>query len=410
MDMFLCAKTLGRRPGCVVMNIGAVLFDRTGRDAGAAMRDENRFYEPISAFDSHSHKLTSDPETLKWWRKQPSWQIVGEEFMNSNNSVVSVCEKLARFIEVHKPEKIWSNSPTFHIAVVNALYERAGIPSPIPYRSEMDYRTVMDLVYSDRKLRPTDIDVPGYPRQHAVGDAINQAALLTNALKDINPLNGLELACQKWLMLDIETLGQKPGCAIMSIGASAFAATATGGFGTRTEDRFYSVINSFDMQNCGFRTDPKTLLWWKKQSIWPSLSAEIRDSPVNVHKACMSLAEFIKAQKPDKVWANSPSFDIEIMRAMFKRMNIELPIAYRQEMDFRTVMDLAYPDRDNRPARKSEGWFSPHHALGDAMEQSVQTQEALVKLNLIPDSNMAKELTHWKSATTFGKRNRSAGP
>lgn len=388
MDMVLCAKTLGRRPGCLVMSIGAVMFDREGQDPAACLRAENQFYEPISAFDSSSHGFTSDPETLRWWKKQPSWSVVGADFMDSGTSVATACEKLAAFIAEHRPTKIWSNSPTFHVAIIDTLFDKMGLRSPIHYRDQMDFRTLMDLVYVDRDERPQIDGDDRFPSQHALGDGIVQARAIVQALRDMGPAP--ELLNQRWAMLDIETLGLKPGCGIMSIGAVNFGLDRQESL-LEEANQFYVAINGFDMQNLGFRTDPETLRWWKKEPIWKDLSAEIRDSQIGVHRACTKLAHFLETARPDKVWANAPIFDIEMLRYTFKRMKLEFPVAYRQEMDFRTVMELAYPQRDMRPPPAFRDRFSSHHALGDSMEQALQTIQALRKLGIAPQPPALQE-------------------
>lgn len=390
MDMVISAKTLGRRPGCAVMNIGAVMFDRSGNDPLVSLAPENQFYEPISALESKTANLTVDSTTLKWWNKQESWKTLGPEFMKSTNTIASVCDKLSAFIAHHKPEKIWSNSPTFHVAVVNHLYGRAGKRSPIEYRQEMDFRTLMDLVYVDRADRPAASKLHNYPTQHAVGDSIDQATDIIRAIREINPDVAVGLSKQRWMMIDIETLGIKPGSAIMSIGASMFDACGDAASVIRSPDKFYSVLNSFDLQTTGFKIEPETLKWWRSQPIWEALSDEIRDSNVTVKQGCEDFRTFINKYQPDKIWANSPNFDIEMLRKMFDKVKVEFPVAYQQEMDYRTVMELAYPTRDQRPGREMSSWFPEHHALGDAMEQSVQMQNALLKLGItaVPDESL----------------------
>lgn len=394
MDMVLCAKTLGRRPGCIVMNIGAVMFDRTGHDRDYCLRPESQFYQPISGFDSHSHNFHALPETLRWWKKQPSWQLVGEEFMNSTTTVRTACENLAEFIATNKPDKIWCNSPTFHVAVINALFDKVGMQRPIPYRSEMDYRTLMDLVYVNRDSRPDAHDaVDGYPKQHAVGDAIAQARSITRAIREMDSTSGILLNDQKWVMLDIETLGRRPGCGIMTIGATRFDAMGSRDLVADPKGHFYCAINSFDCANKGFTTDNETLKFWKGQPIWNDLSAEIRDSATSTKMACMQLAEYLEQQNADKIWSNSPSFDVDILRFMFEKMGVPFPVAYRQETDYRTVMELAFPNRDDRPAPEFRDSYPPHHALGDAMDQAIQINKALVQLGLVAESSLDDRLS-----------------
>lgn len=392
MDMMLCAKTLGRGPGCVVMNIGAVLFDRTGHDPSIPLQANNQFYAPISALDSHDLGLTTMPETLRWWQKQASWHLIGDEFMNSNSTVADVCDQLSEFIDRHKPEKIWSNSPAFHIGIISELYKRTNKQLPISHRHEMDFRTLMDLVYVERDTRPQISHTAGYPIQHAIGDSISQAGAIASALAAIDASAGELLNKQRWTMIDIETLGVKRGCSILSIGASRFGAINDTGVTLNTDSsNFYTVINSFDSQSNGFTTEAKTLQWWKNEPIWKDLSVEICDSTVGVRQACMQFAKYITKEMPHKIWANSPRFDIELLRVMFKKMKVDFPIAYRQEMDFRTLMELAYPNRDDRPEPEMGAWLPAHHALGDAQQQALQTQKALIKLGLTaqPDNDAA---------------------
>jgi hypothetical protein len=193
------------------------------------------------------------------------------------------------------------------------------------------------------------------------------------------------------MSLDIETLGREPGCTVMSIGATMFDPFGIDKIHEKKESHFYVVIDSFDCQNKGFNSDPKTLQWWKKQKIWETLSSEIMNSNIGVLKACKMFSEFMADQKPKKVWANSPTFDIEIMRAMFRKVQVDFPVHYRQEMDFRTCMELSYPNRDDRPKRPDHlEDFQPHHALGDAILQAHQIIQAHQNLALLPQDSIGR--------------------
>lgn len=387
MDMMLTTKTLGRDAGCAVMSLSAVMFDPTGKDSEAVYRKDNQLFTPISSFDSASHGLQSDPDTLRWWKKQPAWATIGTEFMNSNVRVEDACMSFQRFYEEQQPVKVWSNSPTFHVPIMAALFQKIGLPLPFGYRDEMDYRTALELAYGDREMRPTIDAKHGLFRHHALGDAITQSLALVRALQDIREFPSPLLERQRWLMLDIETLGRRPGDGIMSIGGSVFNANNDFKIIGNPANHFYRVLSTFDLTNHGFQTDPVTLKWWREKEIWKSLSAQIMNSNVGVRKVCEDFAHFITTQaKPDKIWANSPSFDIEMVRFMFRKMNVAFPVNYQNEMDFRTLMELTYPVRDNRPQRIFTGMDIQHHALGDSIEQSFQATHALNTLGLAKES------------------------
>ena len=63
-------------------------------------------------------------------------------------------------------------------------------------------------------------------------------------------------------MIDIETLGTKPGCIIQSIGAVLFDP-----FGKPVE--MYPFYRNISKQSCldiGLTEDPNTVKWWSEQS------------------------------------------------------------------------------------------------------------------------------------------------
>jgi hypothetical protein len=182
------------------------------------------------------------------------------------------------------------------------------------------------------------------------------------------------------MMLDIETLGREPGCAVLSIGATMFNPDDPDSRDHLLDsNHFYVAINNFDSLSNGFGADPETLKWWKKQKVWSQLGAEIANSNVTVAKSCELLSEFSDRHRPVKIWANSPTFDIEILKSLFRKSGVSYPFSYRQEMDFRTTMELAFKTRDQRPVRTEEisNRFLPHHALGDAIHQAHQILMAL---------------------------------
>jgi hypothetical protein len=167
------------------------------------------------------------------------------------------------------------------------------------------------------------------------------------------------------MSLVIETLGSTSGSTVMSIGATMFDR-----YGNQN---LYLVINSFDAQNYGLAVEPKTMQWWKDKAIWPQLSQEIHESAIGVVEACSTLLRFMQQKSPGNVWCNSPKFHLDILAGLFKKARLELPIEYRDERCYRTLMDVAYPQRDLRPGRPPQlHGYKPHHALGDAIYQAHQ--------------------------------------
>ena len=73
------------------------------------------------------------------------------------------------------------------------------------------------------------------------------------------------------VMLDLETLGKLPGCAILSIGAVYFE-LETGRLG----DEFYLNVDPASCTRAGLTIDGETLGWWMQQeaAAWAAVCTE----------------------------------------------------------------------------------------------------------------------------------------
>lgn len=400
-------ETFGVRPGSAIVSIGAVQFNPIERfDAQKIpihLKEENQFYVEINNLDSSNRGFTADPDTMRWWKKQSIWPQLSQSIMNSDVTVPMAAKNFAHFLRKGSSSvnvKLWANSPSFDISILRAMFKNVGEEFPIEYNQEMDYRTIMELNFpyrEDRPARPSYLD--HLPLHHALGDATAQASHLIAACNKMNLLTARQAAVSRGqknidsniqaqdgpvgrhLMLEIKTLGKAKGSSLLSIAAVLFDPNGNKPLHVEPDNQFYLVLSSFDMGNYGFSSDADTVRWWKSQPIWPKLSRDTIQSGVSLVRAIKLLNEFIDRKAPTKVWANSPSFDIEILREAYQTVRLPFPIFYRQEMDFRTVMDMVYPNRDMRPKIEIEG-FQPHHALGDAMAQSKLLISTMQHLNL----------------------------
>lgn len=82
----------------------------------------------------------------------------------------------------------------------------------------------------------------------------------------------------KDIMVDIETLGTKPGCVILSIGAVQFNP-----FSDELGQEFYNNINADDAERKGFFKDARTVDWWSKQS--PESRAHLLPNQLPIEEA-----------------------------------------------------------------------------------------------------------------------------
>ncbi len=165
----------------------------------------------------------------------------------------------------------------------------------------------------------------------------------------------------KHISVDIETLGTKPGSAIISLGAVVFD-PLTGQLG----ESFYTSFNATCM--IGFTTDKGTIDWWKEQS--EQAKAMLSMNNMSLEAGLDSFYLWWKDIESDcalgdyaRFWAKPPSFDEVLLDAAYKIVGIKTPWHYRAPRCVRTILDIAGIEE-----RPMEG--IPHYALADAVHQA----------------------------------------
>lgn len=170
------------------------------------------------------------------------------------------------------------------------------------------------------------------------------------------------------LMVDLETMGNKPGAPIVSVGA-VFFDPASGTTGAE----HYQVINLESSMSFGARPDASTILWWLKQSP-EARSAIVVDDTVGLVEALEQLLDFIaenaaNGSKNVQLWGNGSSFDCSLLEAAFEMADTPFPIPHWNYRDVRTVVELGNAVGLNaRYDIPFEG--DQHNALADARHQA----------------------------------------
>lgn len=161
------------------------------------------------------------------------------------------------------------------------------------------------------------------------------------------------------VMLDLETLGNSAGCAIVSIGACRFSQEGI------DPAAFYTVVE-LGSDPLGV-IDPGTVLWWMGQS--EEARAVFKSGArVPMRQALTDLRAWAKGST--YLWCQGANFDAPILEAAFKRMEVSNPWRFYNVRDTRTLYQLAGVE-----VIRSAGH---HNALNDAVDQS---QAAIVALN-----------------------------
>lgn len=156
-DIMIDLETGGTKPGDAILSIGACTFRE--KDGGA------RYC--FHAFAKADDRFRIQPSTLTWWEeKHPEAK---KEAFSGRNSIDDVLFSFADYISQFKEVRVWGNSASFDLKILERAYEICNIPIPWTRRQEMCYRTLKNLFPQ----------VPYYPpakAHNAFEDALAQAA------------------------------------------------------------------------------------------------------------------------------------------------------------------------------------------------------------------------------------------
>lgn len=175
------------------------------------------------------------------------------------------------------------------------------------------------------------------------------------------------------IMIDIETMGTSTNAAILSIAAVKFA-IETG----ETYDEFYETITLSSCEKLRLNIEADTVIWWLSQSESARRALMIQ-SKISITEALEKLTEFIH---PDSIiWANSPSFDLVILKNAYRKAGKEAPWKYWNERCVRTLVAL-------HPSVKEEFFANTeaHNALTDCYYQIGYTSQTWRELKGINDN------------------------
>lgn len=179
-------------------------------------------------------------------------------------------------------------------------------------------------------------------------------------------------------MIDIETLGTKPGCVILSISAVWFDINSG-----ETGEEFELYVDINDSVEIGLDIEEETFLWWMRQDVEARINVFGKDGH-DLHNVLETFNQFFRKNQSElpSVWANSPSFDLVILSEAFEICELKKPWEYFQERDVRTLDSLS-------PKEKKETQFEgvKHNGIDDCKHQIKYCSKIFNKLNIASNPN-----------------------
>lgn len=175
------------------------------------------------------------------------------------------------------------------------------------------------------------------------------------------------------LMLDLETFGLRPGCALRSIGAVMFEPD-----GDAIGERFYVNVEQKSCEDAGLIVNRDTVRWWDTQP------QEARDAflvdPQPLGAAILRFVTFFQNTGAVRIWSQGANYDEPLLTAVLDRMGIRQPWKFWNSRCTRTIYAAAGLDYNRQPRAGTH-----HNALDDAVHQAVCVQRAYRMLGLSHD-------------------------
>lgn len=167
------------------------------------------------------------------------------------------------------------------------------------------------------------------------------------------------------LMIDLEGLATGPDTCILTIAAQSFDP-----FGHGHSGRSYYARVTLESQP-DRAIDQNTIEWWATQPAHAREEAFAEEGRIPLDQVLDELGKLI--WHSNRIWAQGPTYDMNILEHAYKSYNKSLPWKYFQVCDSRTLFRL-WPDQPIPP--------TSHHALEDCRRQIGMLQNTLRHLNI----------------------------
>ena len=170
-------------------------------------------------------------------------------------------------------------------------------------------------------------------------------------------------------MLDLESLGTRPDCAILTLGAVKFSPYVLDDFG----ESLYLRIDVDEQLALGREVQEDTLQWWMKQAEDVREEALGEGDRVSLESMYKQLNRFVVGVT--NIWCQGPAFDIVILENIYRQCGWPTPWQFWQIRDSRTLFGVHGDPRE-------KGKVGLHNALEDCVSQAQGVQQIYHKLNI----------------------------
>lgn len=148
MATMLDLETLGKTPGCVVVQIGLLEFSEMAEPGTFGKMGKIN----LDYMEGEKFGLTIDDSTVEWWERQDP-KVRSMVF----DGIRVPYEKGMRYAEAFLKKvngddgRVWCRGGSFDFPILSAAFRAVGIAQPWNFRNEMDLRTLANFAYDVEK-------------------------------------------------------------------------------------------------------------------------------------------------------------------------------------------------------------------------------------------------------------------
>lgn len=185
------------------------------------------------------------------------------------------------------------------------------------------------------------------------------------------------------IMVDLETMGNRPTSAIVAIGAAQFDEKGVG-------ETFYQTVDLESSMEAGLTVDAGTIMWWMKQS--EAARRALTENNETLHTALVRFSCWLDtlhvgydtSSADVEIWGNGAAFDNVILANAYRALDMPVPWSFWNDQCYRTLKKqfphLVIPMDVTRTA---------HKAVDDAVHQAMCASRMLTELGAMQDTYRA---------------------
>lgn len=171
-------------------------------------------------------------------------------------------------------------------------------------------------------------------------------------------------------MIDLETLGLRPGCAVLSIGVRQFDPTSDA-----IGAAFYAKITRESCEKAGLHVEPETVRWWDQQSAAARDEAFSGGEPLE--KVAKDFVAFWRDYSLVRPWSQGANYDQPLWEAALRAAGVSCPYKFWDSRCTRTAYGMAGLNTKTVPRKGTH-----HKAIDDCDHQILCVQRAFKMLGL----------------------------